>query len=425
MAGEGVPVAESNAAIIALGGELERVLPELTEAMHAEMTERISDLRGDHGLAELLRISIQSNLSALVQVFSYQLQPDQVPTPLGAREYARRLAQHGISVTALVRAYRLGQRRLLEWALEEWERAEVGSPDQQVPLGTVGELIRTTAGYIDSISEQVIAEYDTERDRWLAHRDRARTDLLNQLTNGESVEIDAAERVLGYRLRQRHLGLVLWTVNPAQQPPEAGVFESVVARLAQVVGNGTPLLWPQDATSAFAWLPVARELESVPVDELKDVVRARPTVRLATGTIGAGLDGFRVTQREACQAQEVAEVGADPTALVTSYDDHGVRAAALLVPDLAGARRLVTKALGELAVDSGTTARLRETLLTLVEEKGSYVATAERLHLHKNTVKYRVRQAIDARGRPLDEDRLDLELALLAGKWLGGAVLSG
>ncbi|MFT4288047.1 PucR family transcriptional regulator [Nocardioides sp.] len=415
---------EANETMVALGGELERVLPELTEAMHEEMIERIVELRGDHGLVELLRVSIQSNLAALVQVFSYQIEPDQVPTPLGAREYARRLAQHGVSVTALVRAYRLGQRRLVEWALEEWERDIVAPTGRPVPLATVGELIRTTSGYIDSISEQVIAEYDTERERWLAHRDRARADVLTRLVAGESVEIDTAERVLGYRLRQRHLGMVLWTADPAQQRPEPGLFESVLGRLAHAVGAGTPLLWPQDATSAFGWLPIGREPAVVPMAALGEALRARPTVRVAVGSLGAGIDGFRVTQREAAQARQVAAIAGDLAPPVTSYDDYGVRAAALLAADLPSARRLVTRALGDLAADTATAARLRETLLALVEENGSYVTTAERLHLHKNTVKYRVHKAIEARGRPVDEDRLDLELALLACKWFGTAVLA-
>jgi hypothetical protein len=38
-------------------------------------------------------------------------------------------------------------------------------------------------------------------------------------------------------------------------------------------------------------------------------------------------------------------------------------------------------------------------------------------------VKYRVAKAVEQRGRPLDEDQLDLQLALIACRWLGQAVL--
>jgi hypothetical protein len=37
--------------------------------------------------------------------------------------------------------------------------------------------------------------------------------------------------------------------------------------------------------------------------------------------------------------------------------------------------------------------------------------------------KYRVDRAVEERGRPLDEDRLELEVALVASDWLGRAVL--
>jgi DNA-binding PucR family transcriptional regulator len=43
--------------------------------------------------------------------------------------------------------------------------------------------------------------------------------------------------------------------------------------------------------------------------------------------------------------------------------------------------------------------------------------------VHKNTVQYRIRQAQESLGRPLDENRLGVELALLADHWLGPAVL--
>lgn len=43
-------------------------------------------------------------------------------------EYARRLAQHGVPVNALVRAYRLGQRRLNELVFAEVRAFEVPEP---------------------------------------------------------------------------------------------------------------------------------------------------------------------------------------------------------------------------------------------------------------------------------------------------------
>ena len=43
--------------------------------------------------------------------------------------------------------------------------------------------------------------------------------------------------------------------------------------------------------------------------------------------------------------------------------------------------------------------------------------------LHKNTVQYRIRRAEESLGRPVSENRQDVELALRATHWLGSAVL--
>jgi DNA-binding PucR family transcriptional regulator len=108
---------------------------------------------------------------------------------------------------------------------------------------------------------------------------------------------------------------------------------------------------------------------------------------------------------------------------VTSYSDSGVQAAALLAADLKATRSLVAGALGGLAEDNESVERLRETLLDFLNEDGRYQNTAERIHVHRNTVRYRVAKALEIRGRPLDDDRFNLQLALVACRWLGRTVL--
>ena len=69
--------------------------------------------------------------------------------------------------------------------------------------------------------------------------------------------------------------------------------------------------------------------------------------------------------------------------------------------------------------------------LPTVDQPFTAVASARRcswplceaLSLHFNSVKYRVGRAVARRGREIGSDRLDVELALLACHWYGGAVL--
>jgi DNA-binding PucR family transcriptional regulator len=147
-------------------------------------------------------------------------------------------------------------------------------------------------------------------------------------------------------------------------------------------------------------------------------------VKAAIGAVGTGLAGFRATHHQALRAHQVALIGAERAQRITSFTAPGVRAAAALAGDLALARDLVTSMLGGLAQDDEGVARLRETLTVFLQQNQSFVATAAKVHLHKNTVKYRVDKAVRLRGRPIEEDRLDLELALAACRWLGPAVLT-
>jgi DNA-binding PucR family transcriptional regulator len=86
-------------------------------------------------------------------------------------------------------------------------------------------------------------------------------------------------------------------------------------------------------------------------------------------------------------------------------------------------RAWVAETLGSLAGDDDHDSTLRETLRVFLQEGGSFNATAERLTLHKNTVQYRVRKAEESIGGPVGQDRLQVELALLACHWLGASVL--
>jgi DNA-binding PucR family transcriptional regulator len=105
---------------------------------------------------------------------------------------------------------------------------------------------------------------------------------------------------------------------------------------------------------------------------------------------------------------------------VIRYDD--VELVSLVSADLDRLARFVQRTLGPLTADDATSARLRETLLAWLAEGGNARRAAERLHAHKNTVLYRLQRAQLLLGRPLDEDRGALELALNAVRCFGPRV---
>ncbi len=99
-----------------------------------------------------------------------------------------------------------------------------------------------------------------------------------------------------------------------------------------------------------------------------------------------------------------------PPGTVTVHRD--VALDALVTRDLSAAGVFVRAELGELSSDSERNRRLRATLTAYFEEGQSWGRTAERLGVHQNTVMYRVQQAKELLGRPLNERRLELEVAL-------------
>jgi DNA-binding PucR family transcriptional regulator len=414
---------KAQARITALGAVMGGQLDELTDSLHKALAEGIEDLKGDAPILELLRASIASNLETLVDIMRYDISVDEVSSPSAAEEYARRLAQRGISSIALVRAYRLGQQLIVAWAFDEIERQE---KDAVVAYAAASLYTDLTFRYIDSISEQVVHEYEAEREKWLANRNTVRAAVLKELVAGETVDVATAESALSYRLRQRHLGVVLWGSESASSTGALRQLERLLLQLGKASGgSGQPLFYPTDRSMAWGWIPLGRAHDELTLASLQAVLdRAEPGLHAAVGTPSAGAPGFRITHLEAMRAQQVALAAQASALRLTSFTDPDVRAAAMLATDLDGARRLVAKALGGLAADTEAALRLRDTLMVFLAEKGSYTATAERIHLHKNTVKYRVDKAVEGRGRPLDDERLELELALIAARWLGGSVLT-
>ncbi len=399
-------------------------LTEMGKVLHEDLAGSIPELRGDAMILGLLHASVESNVETFFHVVRYDIPAEEVTAPSAAVEYARRLAQRGISSNALLRAYRVGHQKVLNWALEEIAREE---EDGQVAFAAAQILQSTAFVYVDRVSELVVAEYEIERERWLANRNTVRATMLASVLDGAEIDLTAGEQALGYRLRQNHLGVVLWTAERDVSTTELRRLEQALGTIAELVrGQGPALFIPQDRSLGWGWIPLGRGIPDVDIAAIAARIGEMvPSIRVALGTPAPAVSGFRSTHFEALRAHTVASIAEDRALPVTTFGDAGVRTAALLAGDLPLARDMVISALGGLAADTDNAERLRETLRCFLAEKGSFVATAEKVHLHKNTVKYRVDKAIEARGRAIDDDRFTLELALVASQWLGASVLTG
>lgn len=400
-------------------------LADVTADLHRLLEDQIPDLRRDARIMELLGASIEGNVDTLLNALRYDIAVERIEAPTAALEYARRLAQHGVPVNELVRAYRLGQRRMNELVFAELHAIDM--PDA-TRVAVIEAMSAAMFDYIDWMSQQVVAVYEDERERWVENQNSLRGMRVREiLAANKKVDVDAATEAIRYPLRWHHVGLVLWFADTGTDGDELSRLQGFLREMADAVGAAaSPLFIPADRGCAWGWLPYRAAV----ADDADIAVRVRRFARtrpswpsVAIGSMAAGVEGFRRSHREANEARAVAVVRRPGETTIVAATDPGLAVVARLGGDVVGTREWVIAVLGALAGDNDNDARLRETLRVYLACDGSYKLAAEELNLHFNSVKYRVGRAVARRGREIGTDRLDVELALLACHWYGSAVL--
>jgi DNA-binding PucR family transcriptional regulator len=402
-----------------ISGALAPRATEISRDIYQLIVREIRQLRLDKRVLTLLEASVGENVATLLHVIQHGIDLDKVHAPAAAQEYARRLAQRGVPIAALLRAYRIGSARFQDWYLQELARQTGNSPALS---STALRITQMTASYIDKVSEEVVSAYELEKESWLRNLSMARAARVRALLNHEQVDVDSSEAILGYRLRQHHLGVVTWVTRAAAGDDALRRLEHAIADIAITAHcAGRPIFIPQDEASAWAWLPLGTWEDTAIQSVIAGSTEGNTTVRFAFGAPAPGVPGFRRTHLQALSAQAVALAAGPSGRYVTSFGE--VAPLALMMGSIELLQAWVTEILGTLAADDAHHARLRETLRVFLQENGSYKATAERLMLHKNTIRYRIRKAEENLGHPPGEDRLNVEVALLATRWLGTAVV--
>ena len=415
--------------IAEIAGRLHDRLVEVSSALRRSLENQIPELPGDAALVELLGTSVEGNVDTILHALRYDIVVERVEAPTAAMEYARRLAQHGVPVNALVRAYRLGQRRMNELVFAELRAIDI---PESMRVAVIEAITGTMFAYIDWMSQQVVGVYEDERERWLENQNSLRSLRVREILDAnKTLDVDAATTSIRYPLRWHHLGLVMWYPNPGTEGDELARLQRFLRELGEAAAvAASPLFLAADQSCAWGWLPYRAEALDA-VERVRGFALVRPdSPSLAIGSMAGGVEGFRRSHREAEEVRGVAIVGerlnsSSPTVIAAT--DPGLSVMARLGGDVLGTREWVAAVLGDLAGDDENDARLRETLRVYLACGGSYKVAAEQLNLHFNSVKYRVARAVERRGREIGSaiggDRLDVELALLACHWYGAAVL--
>lgn len=385
------------------------------------MKSEIQGLDYDSRMMDMWQASITENYVAAVHYLERDAPTSLLEAPPAALAYARAAAQRDVPLAPLVRAHRLGHARFLEVAMRY---VSLLQPAQRVP--TITELVNRSSRIVDLVADQMIVAYEEEHERWLSRHGGLRQQSVSELLAGTPVDVQRAEKLLRYRLDGMHVAAVVWVDAAVPAGDVMAVFEQVRCLVAAELGLvGGSLLVPTDEREARLWFSVWDDRAGDPSRLRAAFESAGIRARLAYGQAADGLRGFRASLKQAQLVKAVVRAGgARRSARVVCYDD--VAPIALMAADVDALRCYVAEVLGELSVDNERNEWLRETLREFLVRNRSYVTTAEAMLLHRNTIQYRVAQAMELCAGSFDDPDavFRVQVALEICRWMAPAVLA-
>jgi hypothetical protein len=302
------------------------------------------------------------------------------------REWTRKRATEGVRLEELLRAF--GLIHQVGWDLL---RRAARDEEQAALLDLAGSL----ASYMQRVSATVAETYLAQRELLVAEEERRTRGLLERLS--ADVPLDTADRELAERL-----GVPL---DRAYAPFAIAIPGSPVHRLSRLAARLRREGWrltvtQSDAVVGLTWRPI----ETSHLGERSDVVLVVGD-EVTAGALGAARRDVEIVlsfAREAGLSGRV-EVG-----------EHLLELALGRCPDLVG--RLRASIVGPLARERGT--ELEPTLRAFVGCHFERGATSEALHIHRNTLAYRLRRIEQITGLDLASPRdLAAVYAALQADW--------
>jgi len=390
----------------------------IAEAMATRLHERIPELAKDRDRALLAetRASCGANVGQLLRAFARGERLDHLVTPTEAIEYARGYVRRELPLAVLLRVHRLGQTFF-------WEQWSAALSEAVADAPTLSEALSGSSvsvfDYVDRICGDLVAAYDEAQGEWAPTPAARRAETVRALLSEELDDEREAGRLLSYELHRRHHTALVIRQSLRGNGWGRRALDRVAAECVRALGAHDSLVVAAGAAELWLWCSHV-EAPGKPPTVLAELPLS-PGIHVAVGRSARELDGFRQSHLEASAAARVAELAGERAKPVTSYDD--VEVIALLSRDIERARAFVRNELGALADPKPSIARLRETILVLVQEGMSNSRAAKRLYVHNNTIVYRARRAQELLGHDLAERRVQVTTALMLTETLGDAVL--
>lgn len=306
----------------------------------------------------------------------------------------------------------------------------------------------TAAGYLALIGETDISDLDRQIAERAARvlgielaKQRAVTeaqlqiqgDFLDDLLSGNYPSEDAMlarGRWMGHDLASPHVALAVAVeelhdaarAGGVRRPRTPNVVRTEVVRFAT---NGLIREHEDTLVIAIPRHPAPDRQEAIGLgDRLRSQITnvlGRAIVTVGVGRSHPGVTGLTRAYREAEQALAIARSLLGPGQTV-HFEDLGVQRLLFQLRENDELASFYEDLLGRLqAHDERQGAELVNTLEAFFECHGNHVRTAQRLHLHRNTLLYRLERARQVLDLDLDkaEARLALQVALKIGRVIG------
>jgi DNA-binding PucR family transcriptional regulator len=381
---------------------------EISDAVVTFISERLVDLLRTAEALEANRASTEASIRDFAEILRSGADPaDSAGLGSATLDYVVDGAQHGVPLTVLLRSYRLGHAATYQHlnAILAQHAADADELNRATELCSAWMF-----AYVDAALGLIEGVYTTERERWLRSAAASQTETISTILTGQPIDIEVASRRLRHEVSRVHVGAIAWVDTHEEGRNTLTLLEAAIRDIAAAIGNQRPLIQPTGTLSVAAWVSTTSDVPSKVLEELRFRTATAPGVRVAIGEPARGIAGFRETHLQALEAQRIARLAGRREGTITRYHDIALRA--LATENLHQARDFVARELGPLASQDETTRRLAATMRAYLDENGSRSRAAKRLHVHENTVAYRLRQAEELLGRSVDKRTLELRVAL-------------
>ncbi|GAA1070676.1 helix-turn-helix domain-containing protein [Tsukamurella spumae] len=325
-------------------------------------------------------------------------------------ETVREFARIGVDRSDTLRAIRVGYAVLASALLDG---ASTLAPDPRTELRRISVLLFEQ---IDDFTRNAEAAFLQERDLWARSSAARRFELLRRMIDGEVVDASWAQDVLGYRFAGPHLAMIFSAATDHTRSTQH--WERQSRAIAAAWGDpGAALTVPSGSRTVWAWVTLRGPAApgSGPPEP------PDPGVTVTVGQPAAGLEGFIAGHRDALAAHRVLQLRDARSDLPCVVPHADVDLLELLLADPAAARRYAARHLGALGVDGPRMTELRGTLARYLDADRSVAEVAAAENISRNTVSYRVNQALEAAGHVRGTPSTALRVALIIRDWLGPA----